>query len=137
MKPRHHLRLDTELTERLDALAAKPGTSKSAIIADALRSYFNRRAGDEIDDLVKRRMDRISNSLIRLERDQQILLESLALFINYQFTITAPMPEADQAARAVGQDRFRAFIDQVGRRIASGQGVSHELTGPRVEETGS
>ena len=40
MKPRHHLYLDDELTDRLDALAAKPGSSKSAIVADALRAYL-------------------------------------------------------------------------------------------------
>jgi predicted transcriptional regulator len=137
MKPRHHVRLDDELTERLDALALKPGSSKSAILSDALRAYLNRKAGNEIDDLVKRRLDKISNTLGRVERDQQILLESLALFINYQFTITAPMPEADASARAIGQDRFQAFIEQVGRRISSGQGMSQEITQQPAESAGS
>ena len=54
----------------------------------------------------------------RLERDGQVLLESLALFIRYQITVTAPLPEPDKAVRAVGQERFQKFIDQVGRQIA-------------------
>jgi hypothetical protein len=49
-----------------------------------------------------------------------VLLESLALFVRYQLTVTAPLPEPDQAARAVGRDRFQAFVDQVGRQIAGG-----------------
>lgn len=118
MKPRHHLYLDEELTARLDALATKPGSSKSAIVSDALRAYLARRGAREIDDLLKMRLDRHGAQLNRIERDLQVLLESLALFVRYQLTVTAPLPEPDQAARAVGRDRFQAFIDQVGRQIA-------------------
>ncbi|HLG90327.1 MAG TPA: CopG family transcriptional regulator [Alphaproteobacteria bacterium] len=134
MKPRHHLYLDDELSERLEELARKPGSSKSAIVADALRAYLARRAARELDDLLKVRLDRVGNQLNRVERDQQIVMESLALFIRYQITVTAPLPEPDQAARAVGQDRFRAFIEQVGRRIASGRGLSSDLRMPATSE---
>ena len=118
MKPRHHLYFDEELTERLEALAAKPGSSKSAIVSDALRAYLARRGAREMDDLLKTRLDRHGAQLNRIERDLQVLLESLALFVLYQLTVNAPLPEPDQAARAVGRDRFQSFIDQVGRQIA-------------------
>ena len=132
MKPRHHLYLDDELTEQLEALAAKPGSSKSAIVSDALRSFLARRGATELDDRLKVRLDRFSRQLNRIERDQQILLESLALFVRYYLTVTAPLPEADQeAARALGQERFQAFIDQVGRRIAGGR----TLVGEVLEQT--
>jgi hypothetical protein len=120
MKPRHHFYLDTVLADRLDAHVSRTGASKSSVVTDALRSYLDRRGAKELDDLLGVRLN-------RLARDQQVLLESLALFIRYQLTVTAPLPEADQAALAVGQDRFAAFIAQVGRRIASGRGFSHEL----------
>ena len=128
MKPRHHVYLDEELTERLDALASKPGSSKSAIVADALKSYLGRRAARELDDLLKVRLDRFGNQLARIERDQQVVMESLALFIRYQFMVTAPVPEADlPAARAAAQERFQAFIDQVGRRLAAGKRTAAEV----------
>jgi predicted transcriptional regulator len=128
MKPRHHVYLDDELTERLDALAAKPGSSKSSIVADALKSYLGRRAARELDDLLKVRLDRFGNQLGRIERDQQVLMESLALFIRYQFMVTAPVPEAEQAtARAAAQERFQAFIDQVGRRLAAGKRTAADM----------
>lgn len=128
MKPRHHLYLDDELTEQLEALAAKPGSSKSAIISDALRAFIARRGANELDDRLKVRLDRVSRQLNRIERDQQILLESLALFVRYYLTVTAPLPESDQeAARALGQERFQAFIDQVGRRIAGGRTLAGEV----------
>jgi predicted transcriptional regulator len=136
-KPRHHIRLDDDLTDRLAALTARPGTSKTAILSDALRAYLNRRAGNEIDDLLKRRLDRMNSSLDRLHRDVEIVMESQALFINYYLTATAPIPEADKSARAIGQERFLAFIEQVGRRIAGGKSASHEITKEPREETGS
>lgn len=123
MKPRHHLYLDEELTARLDMLASKPGTSKSAIISDALREYLNRRATREVDDLLKHRLDRLSNQLGRIERDATVLLETLSLFVRYQLTVTAPLPEADKAAQAVGRERFRRFVDQVGRQLATGRSI--------------
>ncbi|MBI1330279.1 MAG: ribbon-helix-helix protein, CopG family [Alphaproteobacteria bacterium] len=128
MKPRHHLYLDDELTAKLDALAAKPGSSKSAIVADALRAYLANRGARELDGLLKVRLDRVTTQLGRIERDIQILLETLALFVRYEFTVTAPLPDSEQAAaRALAQDRYQAFIDQVGRRIAGGRTIGREL----------
>ena len=57
----------------------------------------------------------------RDERNQKILMESLALFVRYQLTITAPLPEADRAGQALGRERFQRCVDQVGRQLASGR----------------
>lgn len=133
MKPRHHLYLDDALTAELDRLGAKPGASKSAIVADALRAFLARRAASEIDDVFKLRLDRLSRQLGRIERDQKILLESLALFVRYQLTVTAPLPEADKAAQAIGRERFQRFVDQVGRQLASGRATLGVDDGERGE----
>ena len=121
MKPRHHLYLDEALTEQLEALAAKPGSSKSAIVSDALRAYLARRGARELDDMLKIRLDRINTQLGRIERDGQVLLESLALFVRYMLTVNAPLAEGDEAGRAIGRDRFEAFVAQVGRQLAGGR----------------
>jgi predicted transcriptional regulator len=120
IKCRHQLYLSTDISAKLEVLAAKPGASKSAILADAVKAWLARRGTHELDDRFGLRLERISGQLGRIERDQQVLLESLALFIRYQLTINAPLPEPDQATRAVGRDRFQSFIDQVGRQIAAG-----------------
>lgn len=121
MKPRHQIYLDERLTEALDRLGGRSGTSKSAIVADALRAFLDRRAAGELDELLKIRLDRVSRALNRVERNQKILMESLALFVRYQLTITAPLPEADRAGQALGRERFQRFVDQVGRQLASGR----------------
>jgi Ribbon-helix-helix protein, copG family len=128
MKPRHHLYLDDALTADLDRLARKPGASKSGIVADALRAYLARGAASEVDAVLKVRLDRFSRALGRMERNQEILLETLALYIRWQLTVTAPLPESEQAAaRAAGEARFQSFIDQLSRRLAAGRGVGREL----------
>jgi predicted transcriptional regulator len=128
MKPRHHLYLDDALTQELDRLAKKPGSSKSGIIADALRAYLARGAASEVDTVLKARLDRFVRVMGRIERNQEVLLETLALFVRWELTVTAPLPESEQAAaRAAGELRFQSFIDQLSRRMAAGRGLGHEL----------
>lgn len=118
---RHQLFLPPEVSTALEALAAAPGATKSAILADAVTAWLNRRAASELDERFALRLDRMSQQLGRIERDGQILLESLALFIHYQLTICPPIADSDSAARAIGRDRFNSFITQVGRQMAGGK----------------
>lgn len=121
MKIRQNLYLDAELTDELEQLAKGRGGNKSRIVNDALAAWLKRRATKEVDDLFKVRLDRMSREIQSVRRDLEVLLESLALFIRYQLTVTAPLPEADMAALAIGNDRFDRFISQLGRQIASGK----------------
>lgn len=135
MKPRHHLYLDDELTRRLEALAAKPGGCKSAIVSDALRAFLDREGARELDDLLGVRLDRVGRQLGRLERDVGIVMESLALFVRYQFAVIPPLSDLDQpAARALARDRYHAFIQQVGRRIAGGRSVADDMQAAEQSE---
>ena len=74
----------------------------------------------------------MSTQLGRLERDCHVLLETLSLFVRYQLTVTAPLPDADKAAQAVGRERFRRFVDQVGRQLASGRTIGEPASGETV-----
>jgi hypothetical protein len=120
MKVRQNLYIDRELSDALEALAAGPGANKSRLVNDAVAAWLARRASKEVDDLLKVRLDRMSRELGQVRRELEVLLESLSLFVRYQLMVTAPLPEADAAARAVGRDRFEAFVAQVGRQLAGG-----------------
>jgi predicted transcriptional regulator len=120
MKVRQNLYIDREISDALEALAAGPGANKSRLVNDALAAWLARRASRAVDDILKLRLDRISRELGHARRDLEVLLESLSLFVRYQLMVTAPLPEADAAARAVGRDRFEAFVAQVGRQLAAG-----------------
>jgi predicted DNA-binding protein len=117
---RYQLFLPEDLSQRLEALAAKPGASKSGILTDALAAWLNRQAASELENRFSQRLNRMSMALGRVERDGHVLLETLALFIRYELMVQAPLPEADEAARAVGRDRFNAFVARVGEALASG-----------------
>ena len=108
-------------------MAEKPGSSKTAIMTDALRAYFDRGAASELDERFRARLDKQSLQLARIERDQQIVAETVALLARFQFLVTAPLPESDRAARALAQDRFKAFVEQVSRRISSGRGLIEDV----------
>jgi hypothetical protein len=120
-KIRHQLFLPKPLSERLEALAARPGASKSAILVDALTAWLHRRGASELDDRFGLRLDRMSTALSRIERDGDIILETLALFIRFELSIQVPLAENDQAGRAMAARRFEAFVTQVGRQVAAGK----------------
>ncbi|HEX5185042.1 MAG TPA: CopG family transcriptional regulator, partial [Allosphingosinicella sp.] len=67
------------------------------------------------------RLNRISDQLARIERDGHVQIESLALFIRYMLTVNAPLAEEDEVSRAIGRDRFQAFIARVAQQLASGR----------------
>ncbi|WBX82853.1 CopG family transcriptional regulator [Sphingosinicella microcystinivorans] len=121
MKVRQNLYIDRELSDALGALVIRRGSNKSRIVNEALKSWLARRASKEVDDLLKVRLDRISREIGACRRDIEVVLEALSLFVRYQLTVTAPLPEADAAALATGNARFERFIAQLGRQIATGK----------------
>lgn len=121
MKPRHHLYLDDDLTAQLDALSAAPGSSKSAIVADALRQYLRQKASTDQDEALKARLDRLSRHHERLERDINVLVETLTVYVRYYLLFTAHLPDPDNAARAKARERFEAFVARVGQGMARGK----------------
>lgn len=121
MKIRQNLYIDSDLGTALDALVARRGGNKSRIVNDALKNWLARQGSKEIDDLLKPRLDRLSREIGACRRDIEVLLEAFSLFVRYQLTVTAPLPEADAAALAAGNARFDRFISQLGRQIAAGK----------------
>lgn len=120
MKVRQNLYIDRELSDALEALATGPGANKSRLVNDAIASWLSRRATQEIDDLFKHRLDRISRGQTLIRRDLEVLLESLSLFVRHQLMVTAPLPGNDSAAIALGHRRFEQFVGQLGRQLATG-----------------
>ncbi|WP_170304662.1 CopG family transcriptional regulator [Croceicoccus estronivorus] len=120
-KVRHQLFLPRPLSDRLEALAAKPGATKSAILVDALTAWLNRRGASELEERFSIRLDRLTRAIGRVDRDTYVILETLALFIRFELAIQTPLAENDQAGRALGAKRFEAFVNQVGRQIATGR----------------
>lgn len=120
-KIRHQLFLPRPLSDRLEALAAKPGATKSAILVDAVTAWLNRRGASELEERFAIRLDRLTQAIGRVDRDTFVILETLALFIRFELAIQTPLAENDQAGRALGAKRFEAFVNQVGRQVSTGR----------------
>ena len=127
-RPRLNLFIEPEHARRLDELAAMKGLSKSSIIAAALASFLSPDSGDQREAAIAKRLDRLSRQLDKLERDQNILIETLALYVRYFLTVSTPVPEAHQeAARAQGRARFEQFIEQLGRHLLRGRSLVKDV----------
>lgn len=114
--------------KRLDQLATHKGVSKSAVIAAALASFLSPDAGDQREAAMAKRLDRLSRQFDRLERDQNVLIETVALYVRYFLTVSLPVPEGQQdAARAQGRMRYAQFIGQLGRHIQRGRSLVREV----------
>lgn len=118
---RHQLFLLTPTSDRLEALAAKPGATKSAILEDAVTAWLNRRGASELEERFALRLDRLTQAIGRIDADTYVILETLALFIRFELAIQTPLAENDAAGRALGAKRFEAFVTQVGRQVAAGR----------------
>src|SRR6185312_8896407 len=129
--------LEDELHGALSEFAARRGKSLSLVAAAAIVSYLSPDAAERQEAALARRLDRLSRQLERLERDHGLTIEMLALFVR-QWLITMPaVPESGQAAaRAKGAERYSAFVEALGRRMASGKLFSREVSFD-VDEAGS
>jgi hypothetical protein len=67
--------------------------------------------------------------LERLERNDGVTLETIALFIRFWLTSTPALPEqSSPAARAKGAERYDRFVEALGRRLSSGSTVLKEVS---------
>lgn len=129
MKPRLSVYLEAELLDRLEAYAERRGVSKSMIAEAAVASFLSPDAAERQEAALVRRLDRLNRHADRLERDVGIGIEMLALFVRFWLTATPALPESAQAAaRAKGRERYGAFVESLGRRLATGRAFSRELS---------
>jgi predicted transcriptional regulator len=125
---RLNIYLHREHAKRLAALAQMQRVSKSSLVATALTWFLSPEGGQAREATIVRRLDRLAHQFERLERDQTIQIEALALFIRHQLSVTAPIPEAQlQAARAQGRVRFEQFVDQLARHLQRGGSMVRDV----------
>lgn len=128
MKPRLNVHVSDELFDKVEIAAKRPGVTKAAVVEAALLGFFSKEFDDQRDGALIRRLDRMTRQYDRLERNLSIATETLALFIRFFLTVTPPLPNADQdAARALGKERFDYFIGQLARRLAGGKNMIRDV----------
>ena len=130
MRARLNLSLPVEMIGRINGLASRKRVTRSALVEAAVESFLSPDHADMQEAALTRRLDRLSRQVARLERDQRITTETLALFVRFWLTVTPPIPPEDQAsAQAKGRERFEGFVETLGKRVQQGRGFTDELVG--------
>jgi predicted transcriptional regulator len=120
--------LDPELMQALAAYADRRGKSRSLVAEAAIASFLSPDADEQREAAIAKRLDRLDRRQTLLERDVGVGVEMIALFVRFWLSNTPPPPEAERAAmRRQGGDRYDAFIEALGRRLAKGPNVRQEI----------
>ncbi|QDL91074.1 ribbon-helix-helix protein, CopG family [Paroceanicella profunda] len=121
--------LDPELMQALAAYADRRGKSRSLVAEAAIASFLSPDADEQREAAIAKRLDRLDRRQMRLERDVGIGVEMIALFVRFWLSNTPPPPDTERAAmRHLGGDRYDAFIEALGRRLAKGPKVRQEIS---------
>ena len=121
--------LEPDLKDALEAYADRRGQSRSLIAEAAIASFLSPDADEQREAAIAKRLDKLDRRTTRLERDVGIGIEMIALFVRFWLSNTPPPPEAERAAmRRLGNDRYDAFMEALGRRLAKGPKVRQEIS---------
>ena len=127
-KKKYTLYLAVPLARKLDQVARDRHGGKSALVEDALRASLEPQQHAGIEDGLARRLNEISRTLATLARDQLVATETLALFVRYFLTATAPVPDSEQeSARLIGRKRYEVLLAEVGKRVAEDRRLAAEV----------
>lgn len=128
MRTRMNVYFPPELLRQLIDLADRKRLSRSSIVEAAVTSFLSPDGADRTEAAFTRRLDRLSRQIQRLERDVSIATETLALFVRFWLTVTPQLPpDAQAAAQAKGRERFEGFVEALGRRLAQGRTLLHDI----------
>jgi hypothetical protein len=128
-RTRMNVYFDPALIPQIEALALRRNVSKSAIVEAAVMSYLSGDSADQLEAAMSRRLDKLGRQIDTLDLDLAVLGETVAQFIHFWMTITPPLTGAAQsAARAKGAERFEGFMQNLGRRLATGDRFLKELS---------
>ena len=138
MRDRLNLSLPAELIGRINEIAVRKRVTRSAVVEAAVESFLSPDHADMQEAALTRRLDRLSRQIARLERDQRITTETLALFVRFWLTITPPVaPEQQAAAQAKGRERFDGFVETLGKRVQKGRWFTDEVVGDQDKGHGN
>lgn len=128
-RTRMNVYFDPELLQQVEMLALRRNVSKSAIVEASVASFLSGDAADRLEAAMTRRLDRLGRQMDGLDEDLAVLGETLSLFVHFWLTMTPPLPDsAKQSARIKGNERFEGFMQNLGRRLATGDRFLKELS---------
>jgi hypothetical protein len=106
------------LHNKLQQYAAKKGVSKSSVNHAALARYLDDTNHDQV---ILRKLDRISRNQERGQRDSDFFVEAFAVFVQIWMAHTPRLADADKPlAEQSALQRFREYAEHVVEKLAEG-----------------
>ncbi|WP_341021160.1 CopG family transcriptional regulator [Brevundimonas diminuta] len=129
MRVKRTYRLPPALADQIEDYAGRKRVPQTQIIEAALLSFLSPDGPERLEAALARRLDRLSRQLERMEQNITISNEAIALFVRFWLTTTPPLPDTGlAAAKASGNERYKAFIDALGRRVETGSSLAREIS---------
>ncbi len=121
MKPRIGVYLSEGMAARLTDAAKRPGATKSALVEVALDRLLGSDEDFSDTTTLARQLAVMSCQLEQLDRNLRVVNETVALHARFHLAVTPILPATEQqAACALGAERFEEFAAQVERRVDRG-----------------
>jgi hypothetical protein len=137
-KQRLSVYVEPAILKLLAEYAARRDHSLSLVAEAAIASFLSPDAAERQEAATTKRLDQIDRRIMRMERDLGISIEMLAVFVRFWLTTNPPLPEPSQAAaRAQASERYDAFVAALGRRLAKGPKLLHEISEDVPDNTSS
>jgi len=136
-KERLSVYLEPQVMRTLEAYANHRSKSLSLIAETAIASLTSPDAPERQEAALTKRLDRLSRQVERLQRDLTIATEAHALFVRFWLQATPQISEQQQASLKVkGIERYAAFIEALGRRLASERSLFEEVSAEKPRSGG-
>jgi hypothetical protein len=135
MRIKHTFRLPPPLSAQLADYAGRKRISQALVVEAALMSFLSPDGSERLEAAISRRLDRHTRQLERLENHMRVSNEAIALFVRFWLSTTPPLPDtAMAAAQATGRERYKGFLEALGRRIKKGQSLAQEISEDRSSD---
>lgn len=119
-KTRHQLFLPDEMSRRLAAMAKGQKRARSELLLEMVEAYMDRRTAPQTEDRLNAKLDRLAREVGKVNNECVVISHSLYRFIRHQLIYAAALPPPSDDARALGEKRFRTFLDSVAQMLAGG-----------------
>lgn len=128
-RTRMNVYFDPALLKQIEALSLRRKVSKSAIVEAAVTSFLSGDTSEKLEAAMSRRLDKLGRQIDGLDEDLAVLGEAVSLFVQFWLLVTPPVPDGAQAsAKVKGAERFKGFMQTLGRRLATGDRFLKELS---------
>lgn len=118
-------RLPIHMVQQVKYVAQEQGVTDGSIVEAALREFLGK---TEQEEILLKKMDRVSRQLERMKREHRAVLEVLSSFIRVYLTHEKEIPENEKAnAEIKGARRFARFMDLVASELDKNKPFFDEL----------